>query len=202
MNVLIGMEESGTVRDAFLERGYNAWSCDLKPTRSSPEFHYQGDIYDALYEQKWDIIILHPDCTKLAVSGNRWYGKGTAGYNERIDAIIWTTGLWQTAKKLAKVGACLENPVGVLSAYPGMFYGGDCQKQYIQPWQFGHPETKKTCLFLHNLPPLNPTKVVSGREQRIWKMGPSEHRKRDRSVTYTGIAKAMARQWPNRPMPV
>lgn len=193
-NILVGMEESGTVRNAFAAYGHNAWSCDLQPTRSHGN-HYQCDIYDALYQQEWDIIILHPDCTKLAVSGNRWYGQGTTGYNQRVDAIVWTAGLWQTAKKLARFGACLENPVGVLSNYQGMEYGGKTDRQYIQPWQYGHPETKKTCLFLHNLPRLIPTNIVVGREQRIWKMAPSDTRKRDRSVTYAGIAQAFAKQW-------
>lgn len=196
LTVLVGCEESGTVRDAFLQRGHDAYSCDLLPTRSPIENrHYQCDIYDALYAKQWDIIILHPDCTKLAVSGNRWYGRGTAKHNQRLDAIIWTAGLWQTAKKLAKVGAALENPVGVLSGYPGMGKGGTTYMQYIQPYEYGHGETKKTCLFLYKLPPLVPTNIVEGRESRIIEMGPSPTRKRDRSVTYKGIAEAMANQW-------
>lgn len=194
MKILVGCEESGKVRNAFAAMGHEAWSCDFQPSRSAGN-HYQCDIQDALYEQEWDIIILHPDCTKLAVSGNRWYGKGTKGFNQRIDAIVWTAALWQTAKKRAKTGACLENPVGVLSRYAGMYYGGKTIKQYIHPWQFGHAETKKTCLFLHNLSPLVPTNIVHGRENRIWKMAPGETRKRDRSETYDGWAQAMATQW-------
>ena len=188
MNVLIGCEYSGVVRDAFSRKGHNSWSCDLLPTESVGN-HYQIDVMEAILRQKWDIIILHPPCTKVAVSGNRWYGKGTERYNEREWAVRWTQKLWNLATSVCDKVA-LENPVGVLNAL-----GNFPAPQYIQPWQFGHGETKKTGLWLSGLPELKPTKVVEGREQRIWKMPPSEDRGKLRSITYKGIADAMANQW-------
>lgn len=127
MRILVGCEESGKVRDAFNRiHGCMAWSCDLVPLRVMPAPHLQKDVMDAIvHDGPWDIIILHPPCDYLAVCGNRWYGKGTAGHKKRNDAIVWTAGLWQTAKKYAKVGACLENPVGVLAGYEGMYRGGE-----------------------------------------------------------------------------
>lgn len=187
MRVLIGCEESGIVRDAFLRRGHEAYSCDLLDTRS-PGPHYQCDVLEVI-PLGWDIIILHPDCTYLAVSGNRWYGKTSENHYKRIEAMKWTEALWLFAKNNAK-GVALENPVGVL----GQTLLGKAT-QYIQPWEFGHGETKKTGLWLHNLPSLTPTNIVEGREARVYKMAPSKNRKRDRSETYLGIAEAMADQW-------
>ena len=188
MNVLIGCEESQTVCKAFRDRGHNAYSCDLLPTRGNPDWHFQIDIFDAISLELWDLVILHPDCTAMAVSGNRWYGKGMPKHHERIDAELWTGMLWDLTC-LTSCRVALENPVSTI------FKHLDAPVQYIQPWQFGHGETKKTGLALYNLPPLKPTNIVSGREQRVWKMGPSPTRKRDRSVTYQGIAEAMADQW-------
>lgn len=131
------------------------------------------------------MIILHPPCTALAVSGNRWYGQGMRAHDKRLEAIDWTLRLWEKAKAKCSFVA-LENPVGVLPMKA---------TQYIQPWQFGHGETKKTGFWLHNLPPLTPTDIVEGREQRIWRMAPSEDRAKLRSETYSGIANAMAEQW-------
>lgn len=189
LNVLIGCEESGTVREAFRKLGHNSWSNDLQPARDGSFYHMQTDVFEAIEREAWDIIILHPDCTKLAVSGNRWYGKGTDGYKLRLSAKAWTKDLWESAKTKARIGVCLENPVGVLGDVLGK------PSQYIHPWQYGHGETKKTCLWLHNLPKLVPTNIVEGRENRVWKMAPSENRKRDRSKTYEGWAEAMAKQW-------
>lgn len=186
LNVLIGCEESGKVRDAFAARGHNAWSCDLEETRS-PGNHYKLDIMEALYLQKWDLIILHPDCTAMAVSGNRWYGKGMPMHQKRIDSVEWTLKLWNEAKKVCD-RVVLENPVSVIFSHIS-------NVQYIQPYQFGHGETKKTGLALHGVPELKPTNVVEGREQRIWKMAPGKNRKRDRSETFSGIADAFADQW-------
>jgi hypothetical protein len=184
VKVLVACEFSGIVRDAFASRGHSAVSCDLLPTeRLGP--HIQGDCMDAIGQQPWDIIIMHPPCTALAVSGNRWYGVGMPRHDERLAAMEWTMGLWETACA-ASPRVCMENPVGVLPVKPS---------QYVQPWQFGHGETKKTGLWLHGLPPLLPTNVVEGREGRVWKMAPSETRWMDRSRTYTGIAEAMAEQW-------
>ncbi len=136
----------------------------------------------------WDLIILHPPCTYLSLSGNRWYGKGTSKHFFREFTIEWTKNLWQCAKDNSRIGSAIENPTSVLWNYIG-------KPQYIQPWQFGHGEVKKTGILTHRLPPLIPTHVVEGREPRVWKMPPSEHRARDRSETYKGIAEAMAQQW-------
>lgn len=185
--ILIGCEESQTVCAAFREKGYQAYSCDLLPTRGNPEWHLQADIKVVIGLRRWDLIILHPDCTAMAVSGNRWYGKNMPYHDKRVQAVEWTLELWELAKKHSKRVA-LENPVSVI-------FKEIENVSYIQPWQFGHGETKKTGFALHNLPPLRPTNVVEGREQRIWRMPPSETRKRDRSVTYQGIADAIVDQW-------
>ena len=184
MKILVACELSGIVRDAFIAKGHDAMSCDLLPTEA-PGPHYLGDVFDVL-DRRWDIIILHPPCTALAVSGNRWYGTGMPKNADRHKAIEWTMDLYNTAKAMADIGVCMENPVGVLPIKP---------TQYIQPWLFGHGETKKTGLWLHNLPRLKSTDIVKGREQRIWKMGPSAERSKLRSMTYQGIADAMANQW-------
>lgn len=187
MNVLVGCEYSGIVRDAFLAKGHNAWSCDLLPSDSDEGPHWQGDIFKALrIYDSWDLIILHPPCTALCVAGNRHYS-GTA---ERHEAIEWTIQLFREALQQSPRVA-LENPVGVLSS------AWMTPSQYIQPWQFGHGETKKTGLWLSGLPKLEPTNIVDGREQRIWRMAPSPDRPKERSRFYPGIAAAMAEQWGN-----
>lgn len=185
--ILVGCEESQTITKAFREAGYDAYSCDLQPTRGNQEWHYQQDIMEVLPKRRWGLIILHPDCTTMAVSGNRWYGKGMPKHCMRKAAIEWTLSLWEKAKECGERVA-LENPVSVIFRHlPNV--------HYIQPWQFGHGETKKTGFALHNLEPLQPTCIVDGREQRIWRMPPSNTRKRDRSKTYTGVADAMVEQW-------
>ena len=186
--ILIGCEESQTITQAFRDAGFEAYSCDLQPTRGNPEWHYQGDIMEVIPTRHWDLIILHPDCTKLALSGNRWYGKGMPWNSKRIAAIGWTVALWNLAKQYSD-RVVLENPASVIFGYL------DCDVQYIQPWQFGHGETKRTGLALHNMPTLEPTNIVAGREQRVWKMAPGPNRKRDRSKTYEGIADAIVTQW-------
>lgn len=187
--VLIGCEESQTVANAFRAHGHDAYSCDILPTRGNPRWHFHEDIMNVLGFYQWDLIILHPDCTAMAVSGNRWYGRGMPMHDKREAAVEWTLNLWDKAKRNAPRVA-LENPVSVI--FSAMENVG---VQYIQPWQFGHGETKKTGIALHNLRPLVPTKLVSGRENRVWKMSPSPTRKRDRSTTFTGVADAMAKQW-------
>ena len=184
MKVLVACEYSGVVRDAFRSGGHDAWSCDLLPS-DAPGPHITGDCIPAIKSKVWDLIIMHPPCTALAVSGNRWYGKGQPKNPERIEAIKWTMDLWELAKAHS-YRVAMENPVGVLPIKP---------TQYVHPWQFGHGETKKTGLWLHNLPPLDPTNVVEGREQRIWKLPPSADRWKIRSTTFQGIADAMADQW-------
>lgn len=187
MRVLVGCEESQTVTAAFRAAGHEAYSCDLQPTRGNPDWHYEQDIMTVIPSSKWDLIILHPDCTAMAVSGNRWYGRGMPMHDKRIASVEWTLKLWELAKAHCDRVA-LENPVSVIFSHlPNV--------HYIQPWQFGHGETKKTGFALHNLPPLKPTDIVDGREQRIWKMPPSPDRKRNRSVTFQGIADAIVDQW-------
>lgn len=184
MRVLVACEFSGVVRDAFAARGHDAWSNDLLPSER-PGNHIEGDCGEAIRSRPWDLIVMHPPCTALAVSGNRWYGEGMPRNAERRKAIAWTELLWEDACNYAP-RVCMENPVGVLPMRP---------TQYIQPWQFGHGETKKTGLWLHGLPPLQPTNVVEGREPRVHRMPPSDTRWMERSRTYQGIADAMADQW-------
>ena len=181
MRVLVACEYSGVVRDAFLRRGHEAMSCDLLPT-DAPGTHYEGDVFD-LDWSGFDLVIAHPPCTALAVSGNRHY----AGTQAREDAAEFVRRMWrQPVERLA-----IENPVGVLNRLVPELP----RPQYVQPWQFGHGETKRTGLWLRGLPPLEPTDVVEGREQRIWKLPPSADRWKIRSTTFRGIAEAMAEQW-------
>jgi hypothetical protein len=192
LRVLIGCEESGVVRRAFRGRGHDATSVDLLPARDNPDYgHIQGDIMAAL-ALEWDLVILHPPCQYIAVSGNKWH----AGTDARKQAIDWTIKLWEQAKLCAPMVA-LENPVGL--KIPGV------KPQWVQPWQFGHPETKKTGLWLHGLPPLVPTdnkKAVvdllpDNVKMRLHYLPPSPDRAKIRSTTYLGIADAMAAQWGN-----
>lgn len=184
MKVLVACEYSGRVREAFRALGHDAWSCDLLPADDESEFHIQGDCVPVIM-QGWDMIIMHPPCTALAVSGNRWYGRNMPRHQDRIDSIKWTVELFNLAKQHAPKVA-MENPVGMIPLP---------SSQYIQPWQFGHGETKKTGLWLHGLPLLKPTNIVDGREARVHKMPPSPDRWKIRSTTYQGIASAMANQW-------
>jgi hypothetical protein len=181
VKVAILFEYSGIVRDAFSRRGHDAVSCDLLPTEI-PGNHIQGNVQDYNWSE-YDLIIAHPPCTYIAVSGNRYYAN-TRKRQEAADLIGW---VWTIpVQKMA-----IENPVGQINRYlPYM-----PRPQYIHPWQYGHGETKKTGLWKRNLPDLLPTKIVKGREQRIWKMAPSADRAKERSRTYTGIAQAMAEQW-------
>jgi hypothetical protein len=189
MKVLVGCEQSQRVTQEFLNLGIDAFSCDIHETLGkNKDRHIKGDILKVIPKVKPDICILHPPCTALAVSGNRWYSNSL----QRIKAISWTIGLWDVAINNSKC-VCMENPVGVL--FPKLAINYDFDLQYIQPWQFGHPETKKTGLALYNLPKLDSTNIVEGREQKIWRMPPGADRARIRSLTYPGVAKAMAKQW-------
>lgn len=182
MKVLVACEFSGIVRDAFLSLGHDAISCDLLPT-DSPGPHYQGNMFDLALEETFDLIIAHPPCTALCVSGNRWY----AGTQARLDGAKFVKRIWRI--KVKKI--CIENPVGVINTLiPEM-----PKPQYIQPWMFGHGETKKTGLWLRGFPELIPTNIVEGRKQCVWMMPPSKNRWKLRSKTYSGIAQAMAAQW-------
>ena len=180
MKVLVACEFSGIVREAFRAKGHDAWSCDLLPTEI-PGQHIQGDILLVLNDN-WDMMIAHPPCTHLAVSGARWFKFKKQEQAEALEFV----GLLLNAD-IEKIA--LENPVSIISTYYRK------PEQIIQPWQFGHGETKTTCLWLKNLPLLKPTSVVEGREQKIWRMPPSKDRGKLRSITYPGIAKAMADQW-------
>ncbi len=182
MKVLIACEYSGAVRDAFLARGHDAMSCDLLPT-DVPGPHYQGDVRDVLTGD-WDLMIAHPPCTDLSVSGNRWRPEKIA--DGRVGAALDFVRLMMNAP-IPRIA--VENPVAIISSH---IRPAD---QTIQPWQHGHGEQKATCLWLKNLPLLTPTDVVPGREQRIWKLGPSAERWKLRSETFPGIAAAMADQW-------
>ena len=180
MNVLVACEFSGVVRDAFVKKGHNALSCDLLES-DLPGKHYHGMVENILYNG-WDLMIAHPPCTHLAVSGARWFkGKET----EQQEALDFVSLLMDA--NIKKI--CVENPISVISSKIRK------PDQIVQPWQFGHGETKATCLWLKNLPKLIPTNIVSGREQRIHKLPPSKDRWKIRSITFTGIATAMAEQW-------
>jgi site-specific DNA-cytosine methylase len=191
VRVLVACEFSGIVRDAFLAVGHEAWSCDLLETERQPAFpgrHYRGDVRDIL-DAGWDLMIAHPPCTDLAVSGARWFAeKG----DERQSAAVDFVRLLLTAP-IPRIA--VENPISILSTRIGP------PTQIIQPWQYGHPETKATCLWLKNLPPLGPTHLVDGRDDRVARMAPSPDRWRERSRTYTGIAAAMAEQWGRPDLP-
>jgi len=177
--VLIACEFSGIVREEFKKLGFDAWSCDLLPS-DIPGQHIQDDVLKHL--EGWDLIIAHPPCTHLAVSGARWFKNKI---EEQKEALEFVNKLLNAPCEYI----ALENPISIISSKIKK------PNQIIQPWQFGHGETKATCLWLKNLPNLKPTKIVEGRENKIWKMPPSKNRWKLRSLTYLGIAKAMAEQW-------
>lgn len=184
MKILVACEESQVVTEAFRAKGHEAYSCDILETSgNNPEWHLQQDVTDLLKES-WDMIIAFPPCTDLCVSGARWFKeKQKDGRQQRsIDFFNLFTNV-----DCEKV--CIENPIGIMS---NLFRKPD---QIVQPWQFGHGETKATCLWLKGLPLLKPTDVVKGREARIHRLPPSKDRAKLRSKTYLGIALAMADQW-------
>jgi hypothetical protein len=188
MNVLIGCEHSGVVREAFRALGHAAYSNDILPADDASPYHIQGDVFDAIDSQPWDLIILHPPCTYLCSSGLHWNTKRPARAALTEEAIRWTLNLWYAACARSPRVA-LENPIGCLSS---KWRKPD---QIVQPWQHGHGETKATCFWLYGLNPLTPTNIVAGREQKMWKLPPSPDRWKLRSKTYQGIAAAMASQW-------
>lgn len=180
MKVLVACEYSATVREAFKAKGHYAMSCDLLPT-DIPGEHYEGDVRDILHNG-WDLMIAHPPCTHLAVSGARWFKDKR---EEQKEALAFVQELLDAPiQRIA-----LENPISIISSKIRK------PDQIIQPWMFGHGETKATCLWLKNLPNLVPTNIVDGREARVHKMAPSPDRWKERSRTFTGIAQAMAEQW-------
>ncbi len=182
MKILIACEYSGTVRDAFRARGHDAMSCDLLPT-DAPGPHYQGPVEDVLNDG-WDMMVAFPPCTHLAVSGARWFKEKRADGRQQAALAFVRMLMDAPIDRIA-----IENPVSIISSHIRK------PDQTIQPWQFGHGETKRTCLWLKGLPTLKPTDIVEGREQRIWRMPPSADRWKERSKTFQGIANAMANQW-------
>jgi len=208
VKILIACEESQAVCIEMRKRGHEAYSCDTLPCSGGhPEWHIQGDVLEQL-DKGWDMMIAHPPCTRLANSGVRWL-KERDLWNDLADAIIFFQKLQRA--NIPKIA--IENPIPHKYAVEGFTwvrnffqnwsvnlgcqYDGGIGKydQIIQPWQFGHGETKATCLWLKNLPKLEPTNIVEGREQRVWKMPPGADRAKERSKTFQGIAKAMAEQW-------
>ena len=188
MKILVACEESQAVTIAFREKGHEAYSCDIQDCSGGhPEWHLQKDVFEVLLEHDWDMVIAFPPCTDLAVSGARWFKeKQEDGRQQKSIDFFLSFVEWHemSGKPLA-----IENPVGIMSTH---YRKPD---QIIQPWQFGHGETKATCLWLHGLPKLEPTNIVDGRDQRVWKMPPGPERAKMRSKTFQGIAKAMADQW-------
>jgi hypothetical protein len=180
MRVLVACEFSGIVRDAFITKGCDAMSCDLLPTETDGP-HYRGDVRDILGDG-WDLMVAHPPCTHLAVSGAKWFAKKRQEQAEALDFV-------RTLMDCPVPRWCIENPVSVISTKIRK------PDQIVQPWQFGHGETKATCLWLRNLPKLVPSNIVNGREAKVHRMAPSPDRWKQRSRTYVGIANAMADQW-------
>ena len=188
MRVLVACEYSGRVRDAFKAHGHFAMSCDLLPTEV-PGLHYQGPVEDVLYD-KWDLMIAHPPCTHLAVSGSRHFPQKIADGRQK-QALDFVRLLMNSPIDRW----CIENPVSVISSAIRP------PDQIIQPWQYGHGEVKKTCFWLKNLPRLRPTNCVKGRAPNVHMMPPRPDRWKNRSRTYEGIAKAMGHQWGAKKMP-
>lgn len=184
MKILVACEESQAVTIELRRIGHEAYSCDIIPCSGGhPEWHIQQDVIPLL-TQKWDMILAFPPCTHLAVSGAKWFAAKRADGRQQNAIDFFMQFANSDCPRIA-----IENPVGIMST---VWRKPD---QIIQPWQFGHGETKKTCLWLKGLPPLIPTEIVEGREQRIWKMPPSEDRAKNRAKTFPGIARAMAEQW-------
>ncbi len=183
MRVLIACEFSDTVRGAFAKLGHHAVSCDLLPSDNWEAGHYQGDVMDIIHHN-WDLMIAHPPCTHLAVSGARHFAAKQADGRQQKAVDFFMALINAPILRIA-----VENPVCIMSR---LYRKPD---QIVQPWQFGHGETKATCLWLKNLPKLMPTNIVDGREARVHRMAPSPTRWKERSKTYQGIADAMAAQW-------
>lgn len=184
MRVLIACEESQVVCKAFRERGIESYSCDIQECSGGhPEWHIKADALEII-KIKWDLIIAHPPCTDLAVSGARWFKEKQADGRQQKSIDFFMKFINAECERIA-----VENPVCIMSR---IYRKPD---QIIQPWMFGHGEVKTTCLWLKNLPMLKPTRIVEGREQKCWRMPPSPDRGKLRSKTYTGIAEAMAEQW-------
>jgi len=181
VNVLVGCEFTGTVRDEFRKKGHNAYSCDIIESESDNKFHIKKDIRDLDFGS-YDLGIFFPPCTYLCVSGARWFKERQKEQKESLEFVKFLMDL-----PIPKIA--IENPIGVISTRIRK------PDQIIQPYQFGHGETKSTCLWLKNLPKLVPTKIMNERKPKIHLMPPGKNRSKNRSRTYLGIAKAMASQW-------
>lgn len=192
LKVLVACEESQTVCKEFRELGHDAYSNDIiECSGGHPDWHLQMDALDAIKLKDWDLVIAHPPCTRLANSGVRWLAERNLWGDMRKAAAFFNHISF--ACRVRNIPFCIENPIPHKYAIELISH----YTQLIQPWMFGHGETKATCLWLNNLPKLTPTQIVSGREQRIWNIGPGKDRSKKRSKTYSGIAKAMAEQWSN-----
>ena len=184
MRILVACEESQAVCKAFRDKGHEAYSCDIEPCSGGfPEWHLQQDVVPLL-SQKWDMIIAFPPCTDLAVSGARHFKEKQKDGRQQKSIDFFMLFAEVDCPRVA-----IENPIGIMSTR------WKKPTQIIQPWMFGHGETKATCLWLKGWPPLQPTEIVEGREQRVWRMPPSKERAKLRSKTYPGVAQAMAEQW-------
>ena len=195
MKVLVACEFSGVVRDAFRSLGHEAYSCDLLPAETNSQWHYHMSIFDCMpLIGEVDLLIAHPPCTFICNSGVRWLKNSDGSVNStRWEEMVKSSGLFRYLMRHSAANRiAVENPVPHRYAVHEI---GRKYDQIIQPWQFGHGETKATCLWLDNLPKLKPTDIVEGREPRIHKMPPSKDRGKLRSITYSGIAMAMAKQW-------
>jgi hypothetical protein len=182
LNILVACEYSGIVRDSFARKGHNVMSCDLLPT-DRDGYHYKGDVKDVL-DYPWDLMIAHPPCTDLSVSGARHFEDKKRNGRQYASVSFFMSLIKCDIPKIA-----VENPISIMST---LYRKPD---QIIQPWQFGHGETKATCLWLKGLPKIRPTNIVSGREDRIHKLPPTTDRWKIRSTTYQGIADAFSDQW-------
>lgn len=186
MRMLVACEFSAVVRSAFAAKGWDAWSCDLLPTEQ-PGQHYQCDVREVLGKQ-WDLIVAHPECTYLCNSGVRWLDRDIGRWKKLYEACqFFNLFLDHPCPRI-----CVENPI------PHKYAAGWLRRpwtQTIQPWQFGEPFQKRTCLWLKGLPPLQPTQIVQERKQAVWLASPGPDRWKERSRFYKGIAEAMADQW-------
>jgi len=189
MRVLVACEYSGRVRDAFRSHGHDAWSCDLLECEADPRWHYQCPVEELLHDG-WDLMVAHPPCTHLAVSGSRHFSRKIADGSQAAALDFVRLLMEAPIKRWA-----IENPVSVISSAIRK------PDQIIQPWEYGHGEVKATCLWLKNLPKLTPTNCVEGREERVHLMPPGPNRWKERSRTYEGVAAAMGEQWGNRVLP-
>ncbi len=183
MRVLIACECSGRVREALRARGHDAWSCDVLPAEDNSPYHIQRDVLEVIGpDEDWDMMIAFPPCTRLCVSGARWFKQYATEQEQAVEFFMKLAN--SPIKKIA-----IENPIGIMSS---RWRKPD---QIVQPWQFGHGEVKATCLWLKGLPLLQPTSIVSGRYPRIHRMAPGPERSRERSRTFQGIADAIGAQW-------